>query len=151
MLNLCCCHSVHINVGVCVLKGRLTRRVSDFLMCVCLWLASHWPNYTRNKPPLLPCFPPKIPHPSHLQVPAVEPPNTPTWPPPPPLRSSQPERPSHSSPTPQRASTTSTGPSAPICLLNSPPNSTPLFTPPTHPPHLTSLLHSSPSALPRPR
>lgn len=104
-----------------------------FLMwCACLWLASHWPNYTRNKPPLLPCFPrkPLTPLTSKSQQWNPEHPNLAA---PPPHRSLQPECPSHNSPTPQRASTTSTVPSAPICLLNSPANSAPL-----PPPHLAS-------------
>lgn len=100
----------------------------------------------QNQTPSASLLSPKIPHPSHLPVPAVDPSNTPTFHSPAP----QPFTARLSitiHPTPHRTSTTSTVPSAPPrpakLLLILPPSS--------HiPPCPTSLLHSFFPPLPSP-
>lgn len=98
----------------------------------------------QKQTPSASLLPPKIPHPSHLQVPAVEPPNTPTW---------LPHRPSalYSQNVHHTTAQPHSGPPPPPLYLLLP---FACWTRPLIPPlspHFTSLLHSSPSALPRPR
>lgn len=137
--------SVHINVCMCLLKTTYDHASVWFFNVMCVFMVSlPLAQLLQKQTPSAPLHPPKIPHPFHLQVPAVEALDTPTCLPHHPTAFYS-QNVHHNTPQPH------SGPRPPPLYLLLP---FACWTRPLIPPlspHRTSLLHSSPSALPCPR
>lgn len=90
--------TVHMTVHTCLLKRRMTTRCL-ILNVMCVFIVSlHWPNYTRNNPPLLPLCLPLNPLTPSPPSPSSGSPKQPNLAAPPPQRSLPPQCPSHTAP-----------------------------------------------------